>query len=82
MPALALAERRASNALRQRRCRARRAAHTAIFPVEAGEDVITLLCRTGWLAKADDHDPAKIAAAIGLLLADTARNLPSRVTLY
>jgi hypothetical protein len=70
-----LAERRAAKTIRQRRWRARRKAYAAIFQVEAGEGVLTMLCRTGWLAKADDDDPGKVAAAISAMLADTAKDM-------
>jgi hypothetical protein len=44
--------------------------------VQAGEATISMLVRTGWLAKADDGDPAKIAAAISAMLADSAKDFP------
>jgi hypothetical protein len=70
------AARRIATATRQRRWYARRKAHVAIFAVEVGEDVLMMLCRTGWLAKGDDGDPGKVAAAISAMLADSARDFP------
>ena len=65
---------RLANARRQKCWRARRKAHRAIFQVEAGESVLTMLCRTGWLAKGDDDNPGRVAAAISAMLADAAKD--------
>ena len=58
---------------RQRRCRRRRQDGKAVYPVVVNGDVISMLSRLGWLRDADAIDPQKVSAAIGALLADSAR---------
>jgi hypothetical protein len=67
------ADRRAADRERQRRCRALRRQGRATYRVAADGDVITMLCKLGWLHDRDASDPHKVSAAIAALLADSAR---------
>lgn len=68
------AARRVADRERQRRCRRRRQDGKAVYPVAVTGDVITMLCKLGWLTDTDAVDPQKVGAAIGALLADSARH--------
>jgi hypothetical protein len=70
------ADRRHTDALRQRRHRARARNATMPVQIEITADAIDLLIRTGWLIERECCDKAKIARAIELMLADSARHTP------
>ena len=59
---------------RQRRCRQRRLDGKAVYLVAINGDVLTMLCRLGWLPDADSADPQKVSDAISRLLAASARD--------
>ena len=61
------AERRSARE-RQRRRRERQRKELAIYPVEAGGDVLNMLVRCEWLPDGDTGDPQKVSDAISRFL--------------
>ena len=57
---------------RKARYRRRQRAGCAVYSVEAGPEVLDMLCRLTWLSEAELGDRDKVAAALGWLLADSA----------
>ena len=60
------------DAARKARYRRRQRAGCAVYSVEAGPEVLDMLCRLTWLSEAELGDRDKVAAALGWLLADSA----------
>jgi hypothetical protein len=58
---------------RQRRLRARHARGRFCINVKIGDDVLGFLVRARWLNEAETSDAKKIAAAVGAMLAMSAR---------
>ena len=66
------ADRRHTDAVRQRRHRARTRNSTMPVQIEITIDIVDLLVRTGWLAERDTGHKVAIARAVEAMLADSA----------
>lgn len=63
---------RGDAAARKARYRRRQRDGCAVYSVEAGAEVLGMLCRLTWLSEAELGDRDKVAAALSWLLADSA----------
>jgi len=58
---------------RQKRLRVRQARGQFCITIEIGQEVLSLLLRNRWIAEGDVNDTRKIAAAVSLMLATSAK---------
>ncbi len=59
--------------LQQQRHRQRAREGRAVYPVEIGDEVLTMLISFNWLAECDQHDRAAVGRAIAAMLSDAAK---------